>query len=339
MRSRLMFAAVAAVLLTNPAAAQEKARQRLNPVIDLLEQGKPVFGVATPSAGRGGGRGGRGGRSGADSTAPAAPVVVKTATELAKEAIAYRSADFMFSGGMEGGLDRGLPAFTEFVTAMGQAGALSRTPHPHLTHPLAVKVPSIDADTGKAVENISRQLNVGVSILNFVGVDNADELRRGIAAMRFKSKGGTRPDDVGMAPAYWGLTEHQYRDRADVWPLNPNGELVAMPIIESLEGVAKVREIAAVPGVGGLIVGAGTLGGVYRTTNADGQRVRDDAAWEGAIQQILAACKEFKLACGYPAYDNDIEARMKQGFNVFIIQNFGERGFRAVEIGRRVSGR
>jgi hypothetical protein len=30
---------------------------------------------------------------------------------------------------------------------------------------------------------------------------------------------------------------------------------------------------------------------------------------------------------------------MKQGFDVFIIQNFGERGFKAVEIGRQVSGR
>jgi hypothetical protein len=67
--------------------------------------------------------------------------------------------------------------------------------------------------------------------------------------------------------------------------------------------------------------------------------VRDDAAWEAAIQSILAACKEFKKPCGYPAYDNDIEARMKQGFDVFIIQNFGERGFKAVEIGRKVSGR
>ena len=66
---------------------------------------------------------------------------------------------------------------------------------------------------------------------------------------------------------------------------------------------------------------------------------RDNEAWETAIQKILAACKEFKKPCGYPAYDNDIEARMKQGFDVFIIQNFGERGFKAVEIGRQVSGR
>jgi hypothetical protein len=78
---------------------------------------------------------------------------------------------------------------------------------------------------------------------------------------------------------------------------------------------------------------------VYSTTNPDGSRGgRDNEAWEAAIQKILAACKEFKKPCGYPAYDNDIEARMKQGFDVFIIQNFGERGFKAVEIGRRSAG-
>ena len=57
-----------------------------------------------------------------------------------------------------------------------------------------------------------------------------------------------------------------------------------------------------------------------------------------AIQQVLAACKEFNVPCGYPAGAADIEARMKQGFSVFVI-NWGEQGFKAVEIGRQLSGR
>ena len=43
-----------------------------------------------------------------------------------------------------------------------------------------------------------------------------------------------------------------------------------------------------------------------------GQRTFDEQAWEAAIQQVLAACKEFDVACGYPASANDIELRMKQ---------------------------
>ena len=57
-----------------------------------------------------------------------------------------------------------------------------------------------------------------------------------------------------------------------------------------------------------------------------------------AIQQVLAACKEFNVQCGYPATENDIETRIKQGFSVFIM-NWGDPGFRAVDIGRRVTGR
>ena len=55
----------------------------------------------------------------------------------------------------------------------------------------------------------------------FVGVESADEVEQGLAAMRFKAKGGTRPDEVGVAPKYWGMSEKDYRDKADVWPLNP----------------------------------------------------------------------------------------------------------------------
>ena len=53
---------------------------------------------------------------------------------------------------------------------------------------------------------------------------------------------------------------------------------------------------------------------------------------------MLSACKEFNVPCGYPATEADIETRIQQGFGVFIM-NWGDPGFRAVDIGRRVTGR
>ena len=100
-----------------------------------------------------------------------------------------------------------------------------------------------------------------------------------------------------------------------------------------------MREIAQVKGLSVLAPGAGTLGGVFTTTNADGTRTRDNVAWEAAIQQVLAACKEFKLLCAYPVSETDIETRMQQGFTVGILQAFNESAFRAVAKGRQVSGR
>jgi 4-hydroxy-2-oxoheptanedioate aldolase len=322
MRARVLCSAI--VLAAMAASAAGQGGTRINPLIELLEQKKPVFGLYAPRPG--------GGRGAAGDTA------VRPAIDLAKETLAYRASDFVFSGSMEGGVDRGLPAFKEFVDAMATAGALTKTPSPRLTHPLVVKTPAIAPDPAKAIANISRQLNLGVSGIVFVEAESAEEVRQGLAAMRFKSKGGTRPDDVGSAPAYWGMTEQEYKDRADLWPLNPKGELVNWTIVEGKEGLAHVREIAAVKGISVLFPGAGTLRGVFTTTNAAGERVFDRDAHEKAIQQVLAACKEFNVPCGYPATADDIEQRMKQGFSVFIM-NWGEAGFKAVDIGRAAAGR
>jgi 4-hydroxy-2-oxoheptanedioate aldolase len=201
-----------------------------------------------------------------------------------------------------------------------------------------IKTHEIAPDTAKATTDIGKQLNLGVTGIMFVGVESAEEVKAGLAAMRFKSKGGTRSDDVGGAPAFWGMSEKEYKDKADLWPLNPNGELVNWTIVESKPGLAKVREIAAVKGIGVLWPGAGTLRGVFSTTDANGQRKLDEAAWENAIQQVLSACKEFNVPCGFPATPNDIEMRMKQGFSVFVM-NWGDPGFKAVDLGRKAAGR
>ncbi|MEO6238436.1 MAG: aldolase/citrate lyase family protein [Vicinamibacterales bacterium] len=330
MRSGIWVAGVAAAVLGAVPAGQVQVKHR-NPMIELHVQKKPIFGLYAPSNPRA--RGNRGGAPAAavPATPPPAPLVMKTPAELATDALAYDKSDFVFDGSMEGGVDRGLAAFTELVAGLAAAAPAEV----RWRHPLSVKTPEIAVDPAKAIDNISRQLNVGVSTVVFVGVESADEVKLGLAAMRFKAKGGTRPDEVGTAPAYWGVSEKDYRDKADLWPLNRNGELTNWTIVESKAGLAKVREIAGVKGISVLFPGAGTLRGVFTTTDAAGKRTFDAEGWEAAIQQVLAACKEFNVQCGYPATENDIETRMKQGFSVFIM-NWGEPGFRAIDIGRRI---
>ncbi len=315
-----MCAAVAACVSLGPGLLGQGS-PRPNPMIDLLAAKKPVFGLYMPSA--------RAARGPAGSTT--APAPVKTAADLAKEALGYEHADILFNGDMERNFDRGYTSFSEVVAEMAKSPA-------RLKHPLVVKAPKLAPESAKVAAQIGKQLDLGATTIVLVDVESANEVKAGLAAMRFTSNGGTRPDTVGSAPAYWGVSEADYRKRADLWPLNPNGELVNWTIVESREGLAKVREIAAVKGIGALFPGAGTLRGVFTTVNQEGQRIFDEAGWENAIQQVLAACKEFNVPCGYPANEKDIEMRMKQGFSVFII-GWGDAGFRAVDIGRKVSGR
>ena len=266
MRDRFLLAVVVGGFITATLASQSGTH--LNRVIDLLAAHKPVFGVYAPRNPR---------------TRPGATVPdtarLKTPTELAKDALGYMRADYVFDGSTEGDYDRAFPAFSEFAKgiAEGGGGMIERNGATRFHHPLIVKVHEIAPDPAKATQHIGDQLNLGVSGVVFVGV-------------------------------------------------------------ESKAGLARVREIAAVQGIGVLFPGAGTLRGVFTTTDANGQRVFDEKGWEAAIQQVLAACKEFNVPCGYPATANDIEARMQQGFSVFVI-NWGEQGFKAVDIGRRVGNR
>jgi 2-keto-3-deoxy-L-rhamnonate aldolase RhmA len=297
-------------------------------LIGLIEQGKPAMGLYAPSNRRPGGP---------NANANTAPAPQLTPAELAKQTVAYQLSDYVFDGSMEHDYDQSYPAFAAYAKALSAENHLSDKPYPHIAYPMIVKMHEIAPDPKLAARHIGEQLDLGVSGIMFVSVESAEEVKQGIAAMRYKSNGGTRPDTVGSAPKYWGVSEQVYRSKADVWPLNPNGELINWVVIESKEGLKNVRDIAAVKGIGVLWPGAGTLRRVFSTPGADGKPVTDEAAWEGAIQQVLSACKEFKVTCGIPTSADQIEMRMKQGFSFFVM-NWGEAGFKTIEIGRKASG-
>ena len=102
MFARLMYSTAGIVALGALAFAQTPAssRHHFNPMIDLLAQKQPVFGLYRPSAG------GNRGRGRAETTAP--PERQKTPVELVKEMLANGNSDFVFDGSMEGGVDRAI---------------------------------------------------------------------------------------------------------------------------------------------------------------------------------------------------------------------------------------
>jgi 2-keto-3-deoxy-L-rhamnonate aldolase RhmA len=300
--------------------------ERINPMIALHERGLPVFGVTHPAivtAGRG-----RGSTAAANGTTPEP---LPSLVDAARETIAYRFSDFAYDNYSSANADR----FLGYMGAMLAAGGSART------HAFISKVPIIHANPALATARIVEQLNAGHVGVMLQEVESAEEVQTALAAMRFASKGGTRPDEgVGLAAAYWKLTESEYRERADPWPLNPRGELVLWAIVESKKGIANIRDIARVPGLTVIVVGAGTLGGVFSTTGSDGQRVRDQAGFDAGVATILAACKEFKVACSHPANNpKEIEDLMARGFTVFTMQRRNAAAFDAIAAGRKISGR
>ena len=126
MRSRSLMTAAALVFGLMYVGGTAQTRQHLNPMIDLLAQKKPLFGVYWP----GNPQGRRGGP-------PPADAVMKPPSDWAKDALAYKNADFLFNGSMEGGVDRAIGGVTDFIKAASDAGALTRTPFPHFAHPFS----------------------------------------------------------------------------------------------------------------------------------------------------------------------------------------------------------
>lgn len=316
----------AAAVAAAPLAIGAQSSDRMNPIIALQEKGLPIFGISHPAivrrVARGGGPPGAPGMPPAAAPAPAtpaAPLPEIVLGDVAKETVGYRRADYLFTAGTS-------ETFMRYLDEITKAGGSMRT------HPFTAKIGIWHANPTAVNDAIIRQLNAGHVSVSMEAVESAQEVRDVVKAMRFASAGGTRPDTgIAVAAKYWGLSADQYKQKADVWPLNKRGELFISVIIESKEGLAKVREIAAEPAVAQIFAGYGTLGGVFRG---------DPAGREAAAAQILAACKEFKKPCGFPTNTPaEMEQRMGEGWTVHIMQRRDSLGFGAVETGRAKFGR
>jgi len=82
-------------------------------------------------------------------------------------------------------------------------------------------------------------------------------------------------------------------------------------MIETAEGLKNVNEIASVPGVGAIFIGAG--GDLHQYLGVP----QDSPEVEQARQTILAACKAHNVACGITALAKaDVDKRLKEGWKM-----------------------
>jgi 4-hydroxy-2-oxoheptanedioate aldolase len=117
------------------------------------------------------------------------------------------------------------------------------------------------------------------------------------------------------AAAIWGVSEAEYRELADPWPLNPKGELLLGVKLESPEGIAHCEEILAIPGLGFAELGPGDLSLALGYKEMPRDKYPPEMA--EARERVLAACKKNGIAfleIGTPA---NVTAKIDQGVRVF----------------------
>jgi len=88
-----------------------------------------------------------------------------------------------------------------------------------------------------------------------------------------------------------------------------------------------------VPGIGVVIIGEGDL-----SQDLGLPRQYDHPTVASAIDEILAICKQYNVACGHPHVDSkNIEALLGKGFRYLMPAPV--YSYAALELGRKVSGR
>ncbi len=127
----------------------------------------------------------------------------------------------------------------------------------------------IPPNGGEASQWVAKQvLDQGVYGIVWPHVSTVDEARNAVTACRYPrprsakyfEPAGQRGDAPAAAARYWGLTQQEYYARADVWPLNPQGEILVAIMCEEVRAIQNLpKMLEQVPGIGVVIIGEGDL--------------------------------------------------------------------------------
>jgi 4-hydroxy-2-oxoheptanedioate aldolase len=97
-----------------------------------------------------------------------------------------------------------------------------------------------------------------------------------------------------MAAAIWGIPINDYLQRADPWPLNPDGELLLGLKIENVRALAAAEETTAIPGIAFAEWGPGDMGMSLGLADAHDPPYPPEML--AARARVLAACRAHNVA-------------------------------------------
>lgn len=278
------------VVLVAPAriVSAQQVPLHLNPAIEKLAHGQSIIGIQTDD------------------------MSLQNCHSLARVDFDYAYVD------MEHG-PLNLDGLAYCLAAMVDKAAVLKKGNAQPNVALFARFPAYGRDLESNDWIVKQALDIGLMGIIFNGVDNKEQMTRLIQYMRYPQQRtsryqqptGLRGYAPGNATFAWGISAGEYERRADLWPLNPEGDLLAIPMIETAEGLKNVNEIASVPGVGAIFIGA--AGDLHQYLGVP----QDSPEVEQARQTILAACKAHNVACGITALTKaDVDRRLKEGWKM-----------------------
>ncbi len=190
---------------------------------------------------------------------------------------------------------------------------------------------------------VKQALDSGAFGLMAPHIANLDEALAIVSASRYPQKidakdqepAGERGAAPGNAARYWGVSVPEYFERADLWPLDAKGELALIAMIESEAGVENAKEmLSEAKGIAAVFIGPTDLSS---SLGYAGQPEHPEV--EKAIQEVLAVTKELNIPCGILVNKGNIEKRVQEGFRFLVIAGTPGEVEDAAKMGRAASGR
>ena len=185
-------------------------------------------------------------------------------------------------------------------------------------------------------------LDTGVYGVVWPHVSTVEEAYNAVAACRYPRLAdkplyeprGIRGDGPARAARYWGITQQEYYACADVWPLDPGGEIFVVIQIEDTAGIENLPDILEnVPGIGAVLIGEGDLG-----QELGFPRQYDHPALLDAIARVVDICKRKNVIAGHPhASAGNMQNLLDQGFRFLMAAP--RRSYEDLETGLELSGR
>ena len=314
---KVLFAcALAGAATIAMVAADPPAPKRVNRAIELLSQDQPIYYF---TEGRGGSQGG-----------------YKEGLRLAQT-----WADFIIYEMEFGPYD--VSELRQFMAGLVQGGP-TRTGHRTPAVQVVVPFSGYDAATVRANHWVVQQiLAAGVHGVTLCHARDPEAVREFVRAARYPHHrqgvdGGPLGEGYrgngGQANAaqIWGVSPQEYMRRADVWPLNPDGEILIGLKIEDRYALDNSEESAAVPGVGYAEWGPGDMG-----LSLGFPEIHDPPYHprvEAARKRVLAATQAAGVAFLDVATLANIEERIGEGMRIG-----ATRSQEAAERGRKLTKR
>jgi 4-hydroxy-2-oxoheptanedioate aldolase len=188
---------------------------------------------------------------------------------------------------------------------------------------------------------IKQALDTGVYGLVLPHLNTVEDAHAAVVAARYPQVPGVadfEPEGQRgwwqrIAPRYWGLTAQEYYDAADLWPLDPDGNMLLMGIVEEPEGVDNLPDILRQEkGIGAIWAGPGDMSVAM---GHRGNSAHPDV--QANLLRILEACQNAGVPCATGATAEEVPMRLEQGFRIIITSPVKSNP--GLTEGRRISGR